>query len=191
MFEAADTLLNIKLEVCLSEPVVLDTNIVPANMIYIILWARTQYLCQENRHTAHNPHTPIMKETINMAKASDPTDVVFHAKNAERLAAAVRGPRRGWYGCINGWTKGTDWGVEGICMEALAINNSKIIFGHLHLAREPVRRHTAIYQSEEQEMIQEQWASFDIPRLVPRWRAKSEEKRPDMKPTPVVCRIDG
>jgi len=41
-------------------------------------------------------------------------------------------------------------------MEALAINNSKIIFGHLHLAREPVRRHTAIYQSEEQEMIQEQ-----------------------------------
>jgi len=36
-----------------------------------------------------------MKETINMAKASDPTDVVFHAKNADRLAAAVRDPRRG------------------------------------------------------------------------------------------------
>ena len=37
MFEAADTLLNIKVEVCLSEPVVLDTNIVPANMIYIVV----------------------------------------------------------------------------------------------------------------------------------------------------------
>jgi len=41
MFEAADTLLNIKLEVCLSEPVVLDTNIVPANIIYIVVSAGT------------------------------------------------------------------------------------------------------------------------------------------------------
>jgi len=94
-------------------------------MIYIVVWARTQYLCQENQHTAHNPHTPTMKETMNMAKESDPTDVVFHAKNAERLAAAVRGPRRGWYGCVNGWTKGTDWGVEGICIKAWAMYSSK------------------------------------------------------------------
>ena len=43
-------------------------------------------------------------------------------------------------------------------MEALAIYGSKIIAksGHLHLAREPVRWHTAIYRSEEQEMTQEQ-----------------------------------
>lgn len=37
MFEAADTLPNMKLEVCLSEPVVLDTNVVPANIIYVVV----------------------------------------------------------------------------------------------------------------------------------------------------------
>ena len=50
---------------------------------------------QENRHTVQNPHTPIIKETMNIAKESEPTDVVFHDKNADRLAAVVRGPRRG------------------------------------------------------------------------------------------------
>ena len=46
----------------------------------------------------HNPHSPTVMEMKNTIEASAPTFLVFHARNAERFAAIVRGVRRGWDG---------------------------------------------------------------------------------------------
>jgi hypothetical protein len=97
IFEAADVFPKIKLEVCLSAPVVFDTKDVPANMIYNchMSMPKGSPRREERRHTAQKPHMPIIREPTNMSEARGPTEVVFHAKNADRLAAKVRGTRKG------------------------------------------------------------------------------------------------
>jgi len=57
MFEAADTLPNMKLEVCLSEPVVLDTNVVPANIIYVVV-LMSQEKASLPREPTYCPESP-------------------------------------------------------------------------------------------------------------------------------------
>jgi hypothetical protein len=76
--EAAAWLPKMKEDVCLSAPV--DFEMEPE-------FAKT---------IVHSPHSPMVVEMKNTIEASAPIFLVFHAKNAEKFAAIVRGVRSGW-----------------------------------------------------------------------------------------------
>ncbi len=50
----------------------------------------------------------MIREPMKTTEARAPTDFVFHARNADALAARVRGPRRGWCSWEDCWFRGMD-----------------------------------------------------------------------------------
>jgi len=61
----------------------------------VCLSAPVEFELELAKTIVHSPHTPMVTEIKNTKEASAPTSLVFHARNADKFAAMVRGVSRG------------------------------------------------------------------------------------------------